>query len=106
MDLAQKVQFVSIEHKTFNTKFPAQAIRSPNHLRYKPVPKTEVPETIMDHSSIVRDSAKCSAYNLADHFILLNFRLNELFVESKNARIEVRTRKLWQSKVVAADSQG
>ena len=38
--------------------------------------------------------------------MLLNSRLNALSVESKNAQIEVRTRKLGPSKVEATDSQG
>ena len=106
LDLVQKVQFLKIPHKTSNTQFPAQAICSLKHFGYKTVPKTEVPETRMDNSSTVRDSAQCLAYILAEHFILLNSRLEELFVESKNEQIGVRTRKLWSSKVDAADSQG
>ena len=38
--------------------------------------------------------------------IWLNFRLKELFIESKNAQIGVRTRKLWPFKVEAIDSHG
>ena len=60
----------------------------------------------MDYSSTIRDPAQCSAYILAKKFILLNSILNELSVESKNARNGVRTRKLWPSKVDVADSQG
>ena len=60
----------------------------------------------MDYSSTVCDPAQCSAYILAKNFILLNSRLDDLSVESKNARIGVQTRKLWSSKVDAADSQG
>ena len=60
----------------------------------------------MDHSSTVCDPAEFSTHDLADHFILLDSRLNELFVESKNMRIEVRTRKVWLSEVDAIDSQG
>ena len=97
---------MSRPYKTFNTQFLAQAKRSPKHFRYKPVPKTEVPETKTNHSSTVRDPAQWSAHVLAKHFILLNSRLNELSVESRNARIGVHTRKLWSSKVDAADSQG
>ena len=106
LDLVQKVQILSIPHKTSNMKFPTQAIRSPKHLRYKPVLKTEVSETRTDNSSTICDPDQCSAHVLDDHFILLNSRLNELSVESKNARIGVRTRKLWLSEVDAADSQG
>ena len=47
-----------------------------------------------------------SAYILAKKFIFLNYIFNELSVESKNARFEVRTRKLWSSKVDTIDSQG
>ena len=36
--------------------------------------------------------------------IWLNSRLKDLFIESKNAQIGVRTRKLWSSKVEATDS--
>ena len=43
---------------------------------------------------------------LAEHFILLNSRLNELSVESKNVQIGVRKGKLWSFEVDAADSQG
>ena len=106
LDLVQKVQLVSRPYKTFNTQFPAQARRSPKNFRYKPVSKTKVPETRTDHSSTVSDPAQCSAHVLAKHFILLNSRLNELSVESKNARIGVHTRKLWSFKVDAANSQG
>ena len=87
-------------------QFPTQAICSPRYIGYKPVSKTEVPETRMDHSSTIRDLAQYLAYILVENFILLNSRLNELSLESKNARIGVRTRKLWPSKVDAADSQG
>ena len=38
--------------------------------------------------------------------IWLNFRLKELFVESKNMQIGVQTRKLWSSEVEAIDSHG
>ena len=94
LDLVQKVQLVLTPHKTFNTQFPAQGRRNPKHFRYKPVPKTEVLETIMDHSSTVRDPAQCLAHGLDENFIFLNSRLNELSVESKNEQIGVRTRKL------------
>ena len=106
LNLVQKVQLVSIPHKTFNTQFPAQAIHIPKHFRYNPVPKTEVLETIVDHSSTVHDPAKSLAHGLDEIFILLNSRLNELSIESKNVRIEVRTRKLWLFEIDAADSQG
>ena len=106
LDLVQKVQLLSIPHKTSNTQFHAQAISSPKHFRYKPVLKTEVPKTIMDHSSTVHDPAQCSAHGLVKNFILLNSRLKELFVEAKNPRIGVRTGQLWPSEVDAADSQG
>ena len=106
LDLVQKVQFLKIPHKKSNTQFPAQAICSPKHFDYKLVPKTEVPETKKDYSSIVRDPDQCLAYLLAEKFILLNSILNKLSVESKNARIGVQTRKLWASKVDAIDSQG
>ena len=56
----------------------------------------------MDHSSTVSDPT----HILDEHFILLNSRLNELSVESKNVQIGVRTGKLWPSEVDAADSQG
>ena len=82
-------EFVNITQK-FNTKFPSQDIRSPEHFRYNQVPKTEVPETRTDCSSIVHDPAHCSENILAKNFILLNFRLNEIFVESKNPQIGVR----------------
>ena len=86
LDLVKKVQFfLEIPHKTSNTQFFAQAICSPKHFGYKPVPKTEVPKIRTDHSSTVRDLAQCLAYILAENFILLNSRLNELSVESKNA---------------------
>ena len=97
---------LKIPHETSNTQLPAHVICSPKHFGYKPVSKIEVPEIEMDHSSTVRDLAQCSTYILVEHFILLNSRLNELSVESKNVRIGVRTRKLWPSKVDAADSQG
>ena len=97
---------MEITHKTSNTQFPTQAICSPKHFGYKPVPKTEAPETKTDYASTVRDPTQCSIYILAEKFILLNSRLDELSVECKNARIGVRTRKLWPSKVDAADSQG
>ena len=87
----------------FNTQFLAQAIRSPKHFRYNLVLKTEVLETRMDRSLAVHDRDHCSAHVLAQHFILLNSRLNEIFVESKNAQIGVRTGKLWSSEVGAAD---
>ena len=87
-------------------QFPAQAIRSPKHLSYKPIPKIEVPETRIDHSSTIRDPAQCSAHFLAENFILLNSRLNEISVESKNVQIGVRTGKLWPSEVDVANSQG
>ena len=90
----------------FSPQFPAQAIRSLEHFRYNPVSKTEVPETRTDLFSTVRDPSHCSAHGLAENFILLNFRLHELSVESKNTRIRVRTGKLWPSEVGAADSQG
>ena len=106
LDLVQKVHFFKIPHKISNTQFLAQAICSPKNFDYKPVPKTEVSETRTDYASTVRDPAQCSVYILAEHFILLNSRLDELSVESKNERIGVRTRKLWPSKVEAADSQG
>ena len=35
--------------------------------------------------------------------ICLDFELNDLSIESKNARIGVRTRKLWPSKVKVAN---
>ena len=60
----------------------------------------------MDHCSTVRDPYKCSAHVLDEHFILLNSRLNELSVESKNVQIRVRMGKLWPSEVDVADSQG
>ena len=97
---------MSIPHKTFNTQFPAQAIHGPEHFRYNLVPKTEVRETRTDNSSTIHDPAQCSAHVLSEKFILLNSRLNLLFVESKNASIGVPTRKLWLSEVDAADSQG
>ena len=106
LDLVQKVQIFYIPHKTSNTQFPAQSICSPKHFGYKPIPKTEVPETRLDYSSTVHDLEQCSAYILAEHFILLNSRLDKIFVESKNARIGIRTRKVWSSKVDAVDSQG
>ena len=96
---------LSMPHKTSNTQFPAQAIRNPKHFRYKPVLKTEVLETRKDHSSTVLDLAQCSTHGLAEHFILLNSRLNEIFIESKNTRIGVQMRKLWSSEVDAVDSQ-
>ena len=83
MDLVQKVQLLSIPHKTSNTQFPAQAIHKPKHFRYKQVPKIEVPKTRTDHS-FGRDPAQCLAHSLAEHFTLLDFRLNELSVEFKN----------------------
>ena len=95
-----------ISHKTSNMQFPAQAIRNLKHFRYKSIPKTEVSKTKTDHSSTVRDPVQCSAHGLAENFILLNSRLNEIFIEFKNARIEVWTRKLWSSEIDAADSQG
>ena len=61
--------------------------------------------TRTDHSSTVHDPAQCSAQGLAENFILLNSRLDELSVESKNEIIGVRTRKLWLSEVDTADSQ-
>ena len=106
MDLVHKVQILSIPHKTSNKQFLAQAISSPKHFRYKPIPKIEVPETKTDHFSTLCDPAQCLAHGLAENFILLNSRLNELSVESKNARIGVRTGKLWSSEVDTADSQG
>ena len=106
LDLVQKVQLLSIPHKTSNTQFLAQAIRNPKHFRYKPVLKIEVPETRTDHSSTISDPTQCSTHGLDENFILLNSRLNEIFVKSNNARIGVRTRKLWPSKVDVADSQG
>ena len=36
--------------------------------------------------------------------IWLNSRLKDLFIESKNAQIRVRTRKLWSTEFEAADS--
>ena len=38
--------------------------------------------------------------------IWLNFRLKELFIESKNEQIGVQTRKLWLSEVEAVYSHG
>ena len=38
--------------------------------------------------------------------IWLNFRLKNLFVESKNTQIGVHTRKLWSSEIKVADSHG
>ena len=87
----------------FNKQFPAQAIRSPEHLRYNSVPKTEVSKTRTDRSSTVRDQTHCSAHGLVEHFILLNFRLNKFSVESKNVQIGFRAGKLWLSEVGAAD---
>ena len=87
-------------------QFPAQAIRSPEHFRYNLVLKTEVPETITDRSSVVHDLAHWSDHDLAKQVILLNSRLNELSVESKNAQIGVQTGKLWSSEVGTADLQG
>ena len=106
MDLVQKVQFLKIPHKKSNTHFPSQAIRNPKRFSYKPIPKTEVPETRKDHSSTFHAPDQCSAHILADHFILLDSRLNKLSIESKNVQIGVRTEKLWPSEVGAADSQG
>ena len=63
-------------------------------------------ENRKDHFSTACDPSQCSSYILDEHFILLNFRLDELFVEFKNARIEVRKRKLWPSKADATNSQG
>ena len=60
----------------------------------------------MDRSITARDPAHFSSYGLAEHFILLNYRLNEIFVKSKKAQIGVRTGKLWSFEVGAADSQG
>ena len=97
---------MSRPHKTFNTQFPASARRSPKNFRYEPVLKTEVPEIRTVHSSTVHDPTQCSSYILAKHFILLNSRLNDLSIESKNARSEVWIRKLWSSEVDAANSQG
>ena len=106
LDLVQKVQLESIPNKTFNTQFPAQAICNPKHFRYKPVPKIEVPKTRTDYSSTVLDPAQCSTHGLAKNFFLLNSRLNKFYVELKNLRTEVWTRKLWPSEVDVADSQG
>ena len=76
-------------------QFPAQTICSPEHFRYNLVPKTEVPETRTDLFSTFRDPAHCSAHVLAENFILSNSRLHNIFVESKNTQIGVRTKKLW-----------
>ena len=97
LDLVQKFQLVSIPHKTSS---------NPKHLRYKLVPKTEVLEIRKDHSLTVRDPTQCLAHVLDDKFILLNSRLKDLSLQSKNAQIGVRTRKLWPSEVDAADLQG
>ena len=75
--------FVNIKQK-FNMQFHAQAISSAEHLRYNPIPKTEVLKIRIDRFSNVYDPDHYSAHSLAEHFILLNSRLNELSVESKN----------------------
>ena len=82
-------------------QFPSQAIRSPKHFIYNPVPKTRT-----DPFSTVYDPAHFSAHDLAEHLILLNSILHEISVESKIIRIEVQTGKLWPFEVGAADSQG
>ena len=92
--------------KKFNKQFPNHAIHIFEHFRYNSVPKTEVPKTRMDRSSTVRNPTHYSAHGLAENFILLNSRLHELSIESKNAQIGIRTGKLWSSKVSTADSQG
>ena len=79
---------MSIPHKTFNLQFHAQAIRNPKHFRYKPVPKIEVPETRTDYSSTVRDPAQCLAHGLAEHFIILNPRLNDFSLGSRTRKSE------------------
>ena len=84
---------------------PYHSIHSPEHFRYNPVPKTEVPKTRTDLSSTVHDLTHWLAHVLDEHFILLNSRLNKISVDSKNAQIGVRTGKLWPSEVGAADSQ-
>ena len=71
LDLVQKVQFLYLPHKISNTKFPTQAIRILKRFSYKPIPKTEVPETRNDHSSTFRDPDQCSAHVFTDNFILL-----------------------------------
>ena len=59
----------------------------------------------MARSSTVCDQDHCSNHGFTDNFILLNSRLNEISVESKNMQIEVRTGKLWPSEVNVVDSQ-
>ena len=87
-------------------QFPAQAICTPEHFRYNPIPKTKVLKTRTDLFSTIHDPAHYSAHDLAEHFILLYFRLHEISVESKNTRIRVQTGKLWSSEVGIVDSQG
>ena len=78
------LEFVNITKK-FNMQFPTQAIHNSEHFRYNQVPKTKVSETRTNRSSTVRDPDHCSAHGLTENFILLNSRLNEISVESKNA---------------------
>ena len=85
-------------------KFLAQAICCPKRFSYKPIPKTDVSKTRTNHSSTFRDLTQCSAHVFAEKFILLNSRLNELSVESKNMQIRFRTGKLWLSEVDGAES--
>ena len=106
LDLVKKFQFFKLPHKTSNTQFHDQAIHSPKHFSYKPIPKIEVPKTRKAHSSTFRDPTQYSDHVLAKNFILLNFRLNEISVESKNVQIRFQTGKLWSSAVDAVDSQG
>ena len=59
------------------------------------------------HSSLKRaGTTQKFEYQIPFTSIWLNFRLKELFIESKNSQIEVQMRKLCSSEVEAADSHG
>ena len=59
------------------------------------------------HSSLKRagNTQNCE-HKIPFTGIWLNFRLKDLFIESKNTQIGVRRRKLWSFEVEAADSHG
>ena len=61
----------------------------------------------MPHSSLKRvETTKHCENQIPFINIWLDFRLKDLFIESKNVQIEVRKSKLWLSEVEAVDLHG
>ena len=108
-DLRNNLDLVYKVHFFVNTTQNIQhTITCSSHMQYQAfrLQTGSVPETRTNYSLTVRGPSHCSSYIFPKTFILLNSRLNELSVESNNARIRVWTRKLIPSKVDTADSQG